>query len=401
MNATGADTHRAMGYVVVTPGGPEDGGDFGPGTPGTKTSGIQEAIDYAKAHYKNVFIAGVQGDRSAPVYNTSETIQVPPMQGFRIDSGECVINYTQPTGDAIRIDSAMDCWYRFGLVVSRSADAVVRLKPEHPVPIDGFVVLTDSVFEFSSVVGAGTFNLQTLKITGAPGGGGIVLDASAGPILWNKVFATAVLLCDKGVYLTNGGTGNAVAFNWIQVLHNHQCNTHLQVGDAGAGAGAVRGNRIDMSVNSEGIEGSAGAQIFGRGNLLTLDVLQAAEGKGLVFEAESGENIVTALALAGGITNNATEPTNRVVSAAPVGFEVETPPVPPSGEPVTNRNPYPIEAIALTPGDVSQWAVTDAEGESQSVAAPLRAGEHFILQPGESLTFAYSSPPTWRWRALE
>ena len=38
-----------MGYVVVTPQGPEDGGDFGPLTPGTKTAGIQEALNYVKS----------------------------------------------------------------------------------------------------------------------------------------------------------------------------------------------------------------------------------------------------------------------------------------------------------------------------------------------------------------
>ncbi len=400
MTETSNSQYRAMGYVVVTPGGPQDGGDFGPGTPGTKTSGIQEAIDSAKAHYKNVFIAGVQGDRNAPVYNTQATIRVPPMQGFRIDSGECVINYTQPTGDALRIDSAMDCWYRFGLVVSRSSDAVVRLKPENPVPIDNFVVLTDSVFEFSSVVGAGTFDLQTLKITGAPGGGGIVLDASLGPILWNRIFATAVLLCDKGVYLTNGGSGNALAFNWIQVLHNHQCNTHLQLGDPAKGA-AVTCNRIDMSINSEGIEGSVGARIFGRRNLFTLDVLQTAEGKNIIFEPESRENIVTALNLPNGVTNNAKIPTNGIVSGAPVGFQVETPAVPPSGECLMNRNPYPVEVIILTPGNVTDWTLTDAREESQTVTGALRAGERFILQPGESISFTYATAPTWRWRALQ
>jgi len=32
---------RGLNYIVVTPNGPTDGGDFGPGTPGTKTSGLQ------------------------------------------------------------------------------------------------------------------------------------------------------------------------------------------------------------------------------------------------------------------------------------------------------------------------------------------------------------------------
>ena len=34
-------------FVTVTQNGPDDGGDFGPYTPGTQTSGIQEALNYA------------------------------------------------------------------------------------------------------------------------------------------------------------------------------------------------------------------------------------------------------------------------------------------------------------------------------------------------------------------
>jgi hypothetical protein len=33
--------------IVVSPDGPSDGGDFGPHTPGTQTSGLQEALDAA------------------------------------------------------------------------------------------------------------------------------------------------------------------------------------------------------------------------------------------------------------------------------------------------------------------------------------------------------------------
>ena len=39
--------YHQIGYVVVTPEGPDDGGDFGPNTPGTRTAGIQEALNYA------------------------------------------------------------------------------------------------------------------------------------------------------------------------------------------------------------------------------------------------------------------------------------------------------------------------------------------------------------------
>jgi len=37
---------------MVTPGGPEDGGDFGSETTNTKNSGIQDALDCAKGNKK-------------------------------------------------------------------------------------------------------------------------------------------------------------------------------------------------------------------------------------------------------------------------------------------------------------------------------------------------------------
>jgi hypothetical protein len=45
-------------YVLVTPQGPTDGGDFGPNTPGTTTAGIQEAINSLRGTYGVVKIMG-------------------------------------------------------------------------------------------------------------------------------------------------------------------------------------------------------------------------------------------------------------------------------------------------------------------------------------------------------
>ena len=390
---------RSQGYVIVTPEGPRDGGDFGKFTPGTMTAGIQEAIQHAKAHYLNLYIIGAQGDRKGGGnYAIQETIHIPPLQGFRIDGGEYVLSYQGKTGDAIHIDSCMDCWYKFGLITTRSTGATVLFGPENPVPIDGFTVITDSAFEFSSIVGGGSFDLTSKKISGGRGSG-IKLDASAGSILWNRIFAVAVLLCDKGVYLTRAKSSHVVRSNWIQVLHNHQCHTHLQLGDAEDGEG-VSLNRLDMSIESEGIPGSIGAQIFGQKNYLTLDVGGSAANQGVVFEPESRDNVVNALNIAHGFTNNATHPTNRIIPPWPAGFEVETPPIPPSERAVTNRNPLGVQVMFLQPGEVTEWTLSDAKGGSQTVQAGLHAGQNVALGPGDGIKFTYSTPPAWRWRSI-
>jgi hypothetical protein len=386
------------GYMLVSPGGPDDGGDFGPRTPGTRTAGIQEALDAACATDRNVFIAGVQGEgRPSCVYQVAETIHVPPRQGFRIDGGPHVLAYTG-RGDAVVIDSCMDCWYRFGLITSRSDGAVVRLQPQHPVPIDGMRVITDSVFEFSSLVGGGRFDLAARRVAEAPRGTGLLLDGRGGPIVFNRIFAVAVLLCDIGVHL-RPGPGGAISHNVLRVTHNHQNRVGLQLGDEAAPARAAAFNRVDMSLDAEDVPEATGAIVAGSGNLLTLDCARMASGRDLVLTRGAHGNLVQALAVPSGITLLAEGP-NRIVVPGAGGLGIGTPAVPPTQEAVRNEHPHPIEAIILAPGTVHAWTLVDRAGNRQRVAAPLRAGERFILDCGEALGFEYREPPAWRWRAL-
>ena len=71
--------------LFVTPDGPEDGGDFGPRTPGTKTSGLQEAFDAAKARGMDLYIAGGSwtAEKTRPiVYVLHETLRIPVDAGL-------------------------------------------------------------------------------------------------------------------------------------------------------------------------------------------------------------------------------------------------------------------------------------------------------------------------------
>ena len=90
---------RRKPYVFVTLEGPDDGGDFGPNTPGTKTSGLQEAIDYAHDNCRDVYIYGGRGGMhdgegvQLNVYTLDETLKVPWSQDFRLDGGNYVLSY--------------------------------------------------------------------------------------------------------------------------------------------------------------------------------------------------------------------------------------------------------------------------------------------------------------------
>lgn len=372
-----------MGYVVVTPNGPDDGGHFGQHSPGTRTSGLQEAFDHAKKMKRDVYLVGGAG------YRLDETLRIPWRQNWRLDAGECFIWYPGKTGDAVVIDSQMNCWMKFGGIVSASDGAVVRLKPESIGP-DNFCTWNANLLEFNVIVGAG-------NVMGDPGakqkGIGLWFDASKGPIHSNQFFAIEFNACDKGIYTT----GNGILNNFLQVPFLHLCHTAIQLGTPEAPN--VNSNWIEAFIT--GIRpDSVGLDIFGQRNTFMVNFAENSPGKDIVFEAEARDNLVIAQSLPSGITNHAKNPTNRIITASPIGYGVETPPLPASGEDAVNRNPHPVQITILTEGRVSDYTETDAAGKSQTVSGGLPRGQRFILEPGEKVRFTYSAAPIWKWKAL-
>lgn len=302
--------------VVVTPGGPRDGGDFGPLTPGTKTSGIQEALDQAKAMAKDVYLCGGSwtAEKTTPVvYHLQETLHVPWMQNFRLDSGHCVINYDRKTGDAVVFDSQMSCYYRFGLIVSAADGAVVRLRPTSKGP-DRFKVITTSEFHFNALVGGGGAwpggEPYNSKIDQAHTwhGIGLALDGKQASINGNDIQVIEIVGCNRGIELTGNCTNN-----WIRAPLVHLCQNHLVVGSP-TGRG-VRANRIEAFMNSEGIANSLGALVYGEANFLTLSVGTIAPKKGLILKKPAKGNLIMAANLAGNITNETSPRDNLLLGA--------------------------------------------------------------------------------------
>jgi hypothetical protein len=61
-------------------------GDFGPQTPGTRTDGWQEALDFCVRQARDLHVMGGFGGRK-PVYHIRETIRFPAAQDFRAENG--------------------------------------------------------------------------------------------------------------------------------------------------------------------------------------------------------------------------------------------------------------------------------------------------------------------------
>lgn len=302
--------------VTVTPQGPTDGGDFGPNTPGTKTSGLQEAINHAREIQRDVYIAGggaKEAFKNPVVYTLTETLRIPWMQDFRLDGGQAVIQ-NNSGGDAIVFDSQMSCWFKFGLIVSASNGTVVRLRPESVGP-DNFKVITACKFEFGAIVGAGS----VFGGDDAAGKGvGLYLDAENGPVDGNEILASEVIACRVGIQLSQGATNN-----WIRSPFTHLCNTHIVVGGGDGSRCAL--NRIEAFIDGAGIKDNTGLVLQGQRNLLTLSFGTNAPEKNLVLEPGAANNLITCINLPNGLTDHATAPnrliqpeSDRVLGAQPV-----------------------------------------------------------------------------------
>jgi hypothetical protein len=229
-------------------------------------------------------------------------------------------------------------------------------------------------------------------------GTGLCLDASAGPILYNRIYATEIIACETGVTVSCGRGGNptsTVANNTFEILFLHLCSTHMQIGDADA---SVTANVFKVNMDGGGIENATGARIFGKRNLFTLDVVRMGEGKGIVFESTAEDNHITCMNMSGGCANNAQRPANTIAPLHPEGLAVQTPVFPASGTACVNRSPYAVEAWIVSSGTVSEWTLTDSNGVSQVFPGAVAVGQPIPLQPGDSISFTYTQAPTWRWR---
>lgn len=317
ITAAGEPSHqlRPTNQIIVSPNGPEDGGDYGTKTPGTKTSGLQEALDAAKVRVKDVYIAGgswTAGKNSPVIYNLNTTLRIPWMQDFRLDSGHCVINYTPKTGDAVVFDSQMSCAYRFGLIVSNSDGAVVRLKPTTAGP-DRFKVITSTEFVFNALVGGGgawpggeAYD-NKLDQSRSWVGTGLWLDGSDGTIDANKITVIETVGCATGLLLTGGVTRNT-----IEETNIHLSRDHIRLG--GPDDTKPCDNRIEAFMDCQGIDPSSGARVYSSRNMLTLSARPFPTGPQLVFEKTATDNV--AIVHSPGINaDHSLKRTNRVLGA--------------------------------------------------------------------------------------
>jgi len=373
---------RNLGYVVVSPQGPTDGGNFGPFTPNTQTSGIQEAFDYAKQNnFKEVYIIGGGGNTAeSVVYNLSTTLTIPWFQNWHCTGGNYIMNFTQTSGDCLVIDSQMNCLLTFGTISAPNltAGSIVKIAPVTEGP-DTYVVYICCVTNITAIRGKGENYATGLYLTGGNTGG-------------SKFTVGQIENCQIGLRLDSNVNGNEINCNLIR-----HCGTMIK-------SNPSSGNIIYAAMEVEDAAGTViGASIeSGQQNMYTLTWLDSfSPGNSLIFGNSAQDNLIFAMNLPiDGVTNNASNPTNCIIPLQSAGYRITTPPIAGSGNYITNTTSYSVIATIVTAGSVSTWITRDSAGTEQTISGPLLAGQTFYLEPGDSIKFYYTAPPTWRWKAL-
>lgn len=291
----------------------DDTGDFGPATPGTKTAGWQEALDDCVAQSKDLYVKGGYGGRKA-VYHIDETIRFPPAQDFKIDGGVYVINFrgTKTDDDAVVIDSAMNCEYKLGIIVYGGKGAGLRIRPEKPVPIDGFPVVIETLISSQGIADPQPFVAGQRKA-----GRGLVLDSSQASISYSKFDFAAVLNFSTNIQI-EGRHGFFSNTFTCEHLHTNAHNSSLCAIGPQATANTFRfGIGVD-----QGASGVQGIELLGARN--TLDVSTRLGGfspaRQLILSPSAHGNQINLRTAADPltlITDRAEQPTNQITWTGP------------------------------------------------------------------------------------
>ena len=208
-------------------------GDFGPQTPGTRTDGWQEALNYcagllnpcnasaapcARTRY-GALVRGynieLQVQGGGGVYNLHETLQFPPFQDFQLDGGVYILNWAgNGSSDAVVVDSLMNVHLELGTVVYGGTGAGLRLRPKRPVG-DGFPIITESRISLLNGIADPT------PFTAGPrkqGNTGLMFDSTFAPIIDSQINIESVLNFDVNIAdIGTKGTNN----NQIHLDHLH------------------------------------------------------------------------------------------------------------------------------------------------------------------------------------
>jgi hypothetical protein len=357
-------------------------------TTGTTTSGVQEFFDYCTKHHVDGYIMGGSLPHAQQVVYQIETpLHMHPAQGIRIDTGAITLQFMPELGDqpGLTIDSCMMNDIRIRGLLHYMADGyALSIKPGNPLPLDRFVgsTIVDTIIYVTSIA------CRDAR-------GAIEFDGS---VNFCRFEFNEINHGDVGIHVA---PGSSVSNNRITCKHIHGQTSASILDDSGAA------NVWEVNVNCDAMD-PRGIVTNGRDSLWFMNVNTRTK-PGIVIERSASGNQFFLMGLNGGYDNRAENPTNRFFASPGaaadklrLGYAVETPPVPATGELIVNRNPFPVVVMIKSSGSTTQWELNDTYGASERFNGSLHAGQTIYLSPGESIRLHYTGePPQWRWRAVQ
>ncbi|GMW02092.1 MAG: hypothetical protein AMXMBFR84_32280 [Candidatus Hydrogenedentota bacterium] len=281
-------------------------------TNGSKTSGLQEAVNRCVKDNLDLFVSG--GDYKSRVYSCSESLVFPPMQGKVIRFGSATLNFdgfadrSQP---GLLFDSCMNVQFEcHAQIVYHLEGPAVRFEPKGNLPVDDFVgpTLIASRFKFAAISHVNTPVHMVGKDGGIPRDN---LDAACMVIAPTH----SITRCEFDIVeLLGGNTGIRVdtpsgsgsfAFNHVKALFAHeQFHTSVMEGTKPGDPAndKLRGNQ--WNVHCAPAPGAGAVQVHGTRGSWVLNVVaeKGALKSGLETFATTSGNHFQVLSLDGSIS---------------------------------------------------------------------------------------------------
>lgn len=427
-------------YVLVTPNGPTDGGDFGPNTFGTVTAGIQEAIDSLGSGGGAVYIAqGTYNLTNVPANSGNCLISIPSFSDENTNAVAFAIIGMVPPALPMVENAAYTTPPNLGscVVLNVINPAPVISSPQNnppaiiacsqpPTGVFNPVVLTVENIEFlqpnpatyCDINGHWFVGTEYRNILAMPnvGWANITEPSSVGAIglIGNQNGGQTMVVSNVMIVGHYGGImfGSHVEGDEIIVIGNvvafpGSSNYWGNLGHVDAEfCPHYFGNSVYPLVNSNAVLTITNLAIAQYNPPAWMSIVDA-------FYSSSAANtdyLIHVLNLTSNWTGSSvTSITQLLVNSPRViidkalndlsGFSYPQTAVPASGTAFKNNGPYAIDIFILTAGVTTGFTVADKNGTPYAFTNTVTEGFLYRLLPFESITLVYTTAPTWIFKA--
>ena len=408
-----------------------DGADFGPDTPGTSTSGIQEAMDYlASSNYVQEFGYAGTVRMNAGTFKITSPITFPSsgyisLEGAGLIDTQIMINASGISGVVNSVDNGFSYRSLKNFNVFSNSLGVSGLDIQSPEVNGQCVVENVSVvgswsgapinwvgsentrFKNVSVVQAGTSPQSVFSVPG----GTIYFDDCELDDFSGHAQEITLLNTTLGAFELGGNTGTLLLLNCYQAnaftgtrfsTNGYTLQSFISLGTwhglsdssaffgggggaGGAGGAQIRNVRINAYIN---LLDSTTCKFCDTPDSNGYPYSYYVDMRGTQLNAGSGTLSGFVFGKKGGYVVNHG------------GFSIATPGVPNSGTAQTNSFAFPVRVYLTSSGTGTAYTLTDPNGNSETFSTTLAVGKEITVDPGGSITLTYTVAPTWVWYAV-